>query len=204
MSYSSVIRWSGLAAMVAGVGLLIAELLELLTGFGDESFSELAQTVPFIFQQALYLLSLTLLLVGLVGLYARQLESAGPLGLVGFLVALLGTVLLAGFFWANVFIAPALARGAPEFLDLGGRFPGFFPSLLTYAVGWILFGLASLRARVYPRAAAILLIIGAALDPLGGLHLPFTGVLIDAAFIWLGFSLFSGRGASVEQPTRGA
>src|SRR3954466_9020872 len=56
MSYSSVIRCSGLTDMVAGVVLLIAELLELLTGFGDESFSELAQTVPFIFQQALYLL----------------------------------------------------------------------------------------------------------------------------------------------------
>jgi hypothetical protein len=202
MSSSGVIRWSGLAAMAAGVLLLVAELLELLTGFGDETFSELALTGLFTFQQALYLLGLTLLSVGLVGLYARQLEAAGPLGLVGFLVAFIGTVFFTGFFWANIFIAPALAVGAPEFLDLGGRFPGFFPSLLTYAVGWILFGLASLRARVYPRAAVVLLIVGAALDPLGGLPLPFIGVVIDAAFVWLGFSLFSGRAAPATRSLR--
>jgi hypothetical protein len=185
--------------MVAGVLLLIAELLEALTGSGDETFSELAQTGLFLFQLALYLLGMTLLLIGLVGLYARQSETAGPLGLAGFLVALIGVVLFAGFFWANIFLAPALALRAPEFLDLGGRFPGFFPALLTYAVGWFLFGLASLRARVYPRAAAILLVVGAALDPLGGLHLPFIGVVIDAAFVWLGFSLFLGRAAPVER-----
>jgi hypothetical protein len=202
MSYSSLVRWSGLAAMVAGVLLLIAELLELLPAFGDYPFSELALTALFTLQNTLYLLGLILLSIGLVGLYAHQSETAGPLGLVGFLLAFIGTVFFTGFFWANIFLAPALAIGAPEFLDLGGRFPGFFPSLLTYAVGWFLFGLASLRARVYPRAAATLLIVGAALDPLGGLHLPFIGVVIDAAFVWLGFSLLSARGEAMQQPSR--
>src|SRR4051812_12205489 len=72
VAYSSLVRWSGLAAMAAGVLLLIAELLELLTGFTDEIFSELALTGLFAFQQALYLIGLTLLSVGLVGLYTRQ------------------------------------------------------------------------------------------------------------------------------------
>jgi hypothetical protein len=69
-------------------------------------------------------------------------------------------------------------------------------SLLVYAVGWLLFGLASLRARVYSRGPAIALIVGAALDLLGA---PLSGLVIDAAFIWLGFSLLSGREAPVEQ-----
>src|ERR687895_2668169 len=65
--------------------------------------------------------------------------------------AFIGTVFFTGFFWANIFVAPALAIRAPEFLDQGGRFPGFHLSLIIYAVGWLLFGLASLKTRAYPR-----------------------------------------------------
>ena len=147
----------------------------------------------------LYLVGLILLAVGLVGLYAHQSETVGPLGLVGFLIAFAGTVFFTGFFWANIFVAPALAVGAPEFLDSGGRFPGFRLSLIIYAVGWLLFGLASLKARVYPRAPVVALIIGAALDLFGA---PLSGLVIDAAFVWLGFSLFSGRAASARQTPR--
>ena len=199
MSSSVLARWGGLAAMVAGMLLLVAELLELLPAFDDYPFSELALTGLFTFQVALYLLGLILLSVGLVGLYAHQSDRAGLLGLVGFLVAFIGTVFFTGFFWANLFVSPALAVGAPEFLDQGGRFPGFRLSLLIYAVGWLLFGLASLKARAYPRAPVIVLIVGAALDLFGA---PLSGLVIDAAFVWLGFSLFSGRAAPAGQTPR--
>lgn len=199
MSSLGLVRWSGLVAMVAGVLLLIAELLELLPVFDDIPFSALALTSIFTLQLTLYLAGLILIAVGLVGLYAHQSETVGLLGLVGFLVAFAGTVLFTGFFWANIFVAPALAVGAPEFLDQGGRFPGFRLSLIIYAVGWLLFGLASLKARVYPRAPVVALIFGAALDLFGA---PLSGLVIDAAFVWLGFSLFSGRAASARQTPR--
>jgi hypothetical protein len=99
--------------MVAGVLLLTAELLELLPVFDDIPFNELALTGIFTFQIRLYLVGLILLAVGLIGLYAHQSETAGPLGLVGFLIAFAGTVFFTGFFWANIFVAPALAVGAP-------------------------------------------------------------------------------------------
>ena len=150
MSSPDLIRWSGLAAMVAGALLLIAELLELLPAFDALPFSELALTGLFTFQLTLYLAGLILLGIGLVGLYARQADRAGSLGVMGFLAAFTGTVFFTGFFWANIFVAPALAVGAPGFLDHGGRFPGFHLSLLIYAVGWGLFGLSSLMARVHP------------------------------------------------------
>ena len=83
MSYSSLIRWSGLVVTVAGILLLIAELLELLPAFDEYPFSELALTTLFTLQQVLYLLGLILLSVGLVGLYTHQWQVAGSLVLWG-------------------------------------------------------------------------------------------------------------------------
>lgn len=73
--------------------------------------------------------------LGLIGLYVRQeaVEDAGTVGLAGFVLALLGNELITGNYLAVLFAE----------------------------VGWALFGVASLRARVYPRAAAVLLIISA-------------------------------------------
>jgi hypothetical protein len=186
--------------MVAGVLLLTAELLELLPVFDDVPFSELALTGIFAFQLTLYLVGLILLAVGLVGLYAHQAETAGPLGLVGFLVAFAGTVVFTGFFWANIFVAPALAVGVPDFLDQGGRFPGFRLSLIIYAVGWLLFGLASLKVRVYPLAPVVAVIIGAVVDLFGA---PLSGVVIYPAIVWLGLSLFTGRSFLVPRRAYG-
>jgi uncharacterized protein (DUF2062 family) len=63
----------------------------------------------------------------------------------------------------------------------------------------LLFGIAALRARVYPRAAAIVLIAGAVIS---FLPIPASGIVLDVVLAWLGFVLFTGRSASAEQPSR--
>lgn len=197
MSSSDLFRWSGLAAMVGGVLFVVGELLNLPT-LNVENFSETATTVSFAIQQLAFLLGAVFVLLGLCGLYVRQSEAAGALGLIGFLVAFLGTVLLGGLGWAGTFIAPALVDVAPEFIDVGPP-PGFFLTFITFGVGWLLFGIATLRARIFPRAAAILLLIGAVISVL---PLPFTVVVLAIAVAWLGFALFTGREASAGQPSR--
>ncbi len=197
MSSSDLVRWSGLAALVGGVLFVVAELLGLPT-LNVETFSETATTASFAVQQLAYLLGVALVLLGLFGLYVRQSEAAGALGLIGFLVAFFGTVLIAGFIWASTFIAPFLADTAPELLDEGPP-PGFFLSAITFALGWLLFAVGTLRARIFPRAAAILLIVGAVAIVV---PLPFTTVVFAVAVAWLGFALFTGREASAGQPPR--
>jgi hypothetical protein len=96
MLSSDLIRWSGLAAIVAGALLAVASLFDLMY-FSPEPLSEVAQTSSYLFQQMLDLLGALLLLIGLAGLYARQSPAAGALGLVGFLIAFVMTVLTAGF-----------------------------------------------------------------------------------------------------------
>ena len=198
MSSSNLIRWAGLAAILAGVLLVVGDLLDLAIGFGDEPFSEVATTGTHALQSWIRLIGAVLLLIGLVGLYARQSEAAGPLGLAGFLVAFLGTALFMGFVWAILFLTPTLAVEAPVLLDEGPP-PGFFFTLITFSVGWLLFGIATLLARVYPRTAALVLIIGAVLAIL---PLPFTGIVLAVAVGWLGFALFTEGGTSAEQPSR--
>jgi hypothetical protein len=75
----------------------------------------------------------------------------------------------------------------------------YIASYSLYVLGWLLVGAAALRARFYPRVAAILLMIGALLILV---PLPGTAVVFAVAIAWLGFTLFTGRGASTELPSR--
>ena len=82
---------------------------------------------------------------------------------------------------------------------------GFVLLYKLAGAGVILFGVATIRARVYPRAAAVLLIIGVV--PVAGwnvLPLPLPDVLLGAAVAWLGLALFrrGGEGARQATPVR--
>lgn len=197
MTSSELIRWSGLAAIAGGVSLVVAEFVSL-TFFGYD-FSRTATTGTYALYSLLIMIAGLLLPLGLVGLYAEQSEASGPLGLVGFVVAFVGTVLVAGFFWTSAFIAPLLAVEAPELLAVRSL-PGFFRSFVVFGLGWLLFGLATLRGGVYPRAAGVLLIVGAVLSVV---RLPLTSVVLGAAVAWMGYVLFTRRrGTPVEHSTR--
>ena len=188
MSCSTLIRWSGMAALLGGTLFIIAILVTLLSTlllFGSSGPSGLA-AAAFYTQSILLLIGESLLVLGLVGLYVHQSEEAGIVGFISCLVAFFGLVLgLANVGWS----------------DLLGAF------------GWALFGAASLQAGIYPRPATILLIIGAIaaglLTPLlgsvGGGLVGYVGALaiivLNAAIAWLGFSLFTGKGlASTGEP----
>jgi hypothetical protein len=198
---SELIRWSGLAAILAAVLLSVGAVLNIATE--TENLSESATTAPYAFTWLLYLLGGVLLLLGLVGLYVRQSEAAGILGLVGFLVAFLGTALLVGSAWFQLFAAPFFAVEAPRAIaaePTGMLALGFVLTFVVFAtLGWILFGIATLRAGVYPRAAAILLIAGVLIN-----FLPthFTEFVFNAAVAWLGFVLFTGQGEAAQRPAR--
>ena len=191
----------GLAAIVGGLLFVVAAIVGLsLVDF--ENFAIAAATGSYILFALLSLLGAILVLGGLVGLYARQSEQAGPLGLLGFLVTFLGMALIVGASWASTFTEPALAQVAPELLAQDP--PGWlnFGFTLTYvlaSLGWLLFGVATLRAGVYPRAAAILLMVRAVIS---FVPLLLTEVILAVVIAWLGFELLTGRGVSAEQPAR--
>jgi hypothetical protein len=180
---------------------IVSDLLDLATdsdGFGTKNLGD--ETWPAIsaIQSGLTLLAGLLLLVGLAGLYFRQSEDGGLLGVVGFLVAFYGTVMAVGAFWADAFVAPSLAGEELRVLDAApptALAAGFTLSYGSVALGWLLFGWSTLRTGLYPRLASVLLIIGAALT---WLPLPLSGVPFSAAVTWMGYALFSGKKAPGE------
>jgi hypothetical protein len=197
MSSTNLIRWSGLAALVGGVLFIVLDLLESLL-FGNLPYAEAAATSSWVIVEGAYIVAAILISLGLVGLYAYQAKAAGTLGLVAFVVAFIGGMMAAGSSWSETFFGAWLAEAAPELLaadPAGALAAGVILSYVLFALGWLLFGLASLRAGVLPRGAAVLLLIGAAIFPvLAALTLPFAAVVYGVAVAWMGYALWSGTG----------
>ena len=98
-----------------------------------------------------------LILLGWPGLYLRQAEKAGRLGLLGFVLSFVALLVLGiGFGTIDTFVSQMLAAEGSMPALLGFE---LFGGLLL-VVGPLLFGMATLRARVFPRWVAIILIVG--------------------------------------------
>ena len=157
-------------------------------------------------------------LFGLAGLYARQVEKTGWLGLAGFLLFSAWMTLVCGFSFVEAFILPRLTTEFPAFVTgIMGMFSsipsqvnlGALPTLWIiqgplYILGPLLFGIATFRARVLPRWAGALLVLGAVLIPVGAVvppaWQPKIMLPVGLAMAWLGYALFSERRAPASEP----
>jgi hypothetical protein len=66
-------------------------------------------------------------------------------------------------------------------------------------IGWLVFAVSTLRARIYPRAAAVLLMIGVVV---GAIPLPLTTTIFGVAVAWMGVLLLTRIGAATGQLSR--
>lgn len=208
MSGSNRLRWSGLAALVGSVLTGIVNVVEFVT-FGEMAGSGAITTSTWGLVHVLFLVGIALMLLGLVGLYARQAEQARALGLIAFLIAFAGTFLVGGLIWAEAFLAPAVAGAAPDVYDAlepsGSLGTGFFVSFILLYLGWLLFGLASLQAGVFSRVAALLLMVGTVLALIFGVvEIPAASIILDVVWLagiaWLGFALWSEKPMMATAP----
>ena len=212
MSGSNLSRWAGLSAVVAGV-LYLAQII-------IRPPEDLSSVVTSSWAIANYLLLgyFVFGLLGISGIYARQVEEAGLLGLVGFLMFYVNLALSTGFVFFQAFILPLLATDAPQFVEgfLGilrgsageislGVLEVVLPlAVLLYIVGGLLFGISILRAGIFPRWAAIVFIIGT-MSALSVTQLPegvgrFAAVPYGLGLAWLGYALWSERREKASEP----
>jgi hypothetical protein len=179
-------------SIAVGAGGLFAAAHAGMFFAGDRSDLVAMMKDPlFLTFNAAYAVAFPLLLIALVALYGRQARTAGGFGAIAFCTAAIGTVALAGDMWFEGFAVPWLAQVAPATFDADRSgsllWAGWLVSVLLFALGWALFGLASLRARSYPPALSVILAVGgvlgfqAAIPPWGvalGLAVAVIGVWI--------------------------
>jgi hypothetical protein len=217
---SKLTRWAGLSAVVAGI--IFAGIQPIHPPDVVESVTTSAWAIITTAKTAMCLL----FLLGITGIYARQANKAGWLGLTGFLILACSWTFQTAFVFAEAYILPPLAAEAPKFVDgiLGisygrpsevdlGLVPALYQILvgLTYMLGGLVFGIATLRAAVLPRRPAALLAIAATLTPAAVLfphHIQrFAAIPVALALAWLGYTLWSERqteGTVAARPVPGS
>jgi hypothetical protein len=102
------------------------------------------------------LIGWALFIIGLAGLHARQAKKAGWFGYVGLGIIIIGSVLSLisvitanNLFSNNLFLSPT-AKSIAYLL---------FETSIVVQAGYFLYGLASLKAGIFPQAVSLLLII---------------------------------------------
>jgi hypothetical protein len=206
MSSSNLIRWGGLAVLLGGVlwGLHEVGWYFFVTDQHQHPYPQPQATIFWV----IFLMANLFVLLGLPALYARQAEQAGTLGLIALVVVFFGMALSTGLAWFGAFIQPGLheLQGLAEGAGVTMQEPilagvGFVVSLMLHVLGWILFGLASLRAGVLPRWAVVLAMVGPLfwlLSEATGFSLPLPVFAIGLA--WLGFALWREKGKVLAEP----
>lgn len=176
MASLNLVRWGALGALLAGVAWIASFIVDLTIAGQSPETSGLPS---FYLIQGILTVALAGTLVGLLGLHAQQATSYGVLGTVGLLAALIGTALVL----ANVAFIHVAGRDVLDLL-LGVGLVGMF-------FGFVLLGVATLRARVLPQwcgaALIVVLPIAAILGDYGG------GLVFGLVWLALGYVLLSER-----------
>jgi hypothetical protein len=188
-SLRQAIHWSGPILTAGGVALGLAILVVALRPVDERSVTP---TVG-----ALLLVAAALLLLALPAAYAVQAEETGWMGLVGHGLLATGLLLL-----VMVSATPVLHPN----VDLPpGDNPLLFVLAVAFIAGLLLTGIATWRAGVMPRAAAILLLAGMARfafsffvaelvpPPLGQSVSALFAALLGLGFGWMGLTLWRGE-----------
>src|SRR5829696_2023538 len=190
MALSPLSRHASMLSVTAAVLIVLSQVMRL--GLSWLLGSDWATTPAYTVTYSIALLGMGALLLAVTAIYTRGPAALGTLGLIGYLAAFLGTLMVAGDWWFEAFAVPRIATAAPEVLDLpisGSVLVGAIATLGLYTVGWTLFGLAALRARAFPRAAALLLLAGGLAGPLA-LSTPYQ-IPLAIAIGWIGLTLES-------------
>ena len=209
---ATLIRWAGLPAMAAGIIFVVVQMIHPPDILASVTTSAWANV---------HFLSIAMCLFGLLGItgiYAKQVKEAGWLGLAGYLLFSLFLASTMAFVFLEAVVEPSLVTVSPKFVEglLGVADSsvsdinlGILPTLylltgLIYMVGGVVFGTATFRAGVLPRWAAVMLAIGVLL-PVVLPHdmVRLAAVPVGLGLAWMGYALLSERREKASEPLSG-
>ena len=197
MSESALSRHAGPIVLVVGAYLAVSHLA---LAFVFMSFSDPAEMLADPIFRGLslaYAAAFSGLAIAACAAYDKQAREAGRFGLVALCAAIIGTVNLGANMWFEGFAAPWLAGEVPQILTAEKTLfwqVGYYSSYLLFAIGWVLFGLASLRARVFPRLISLAIVVAGIIGFLAAR--PPYGVALGLALLSLGIWMVRTRRAA--------
>jgi hypothetical protein len=201
----------------AGVSAVAAGLLFLGVQINHPQLdAEFVTTTEWTVRQSLKILMSGLSLVGITGMYLRQVKQSGVPGLVGYLIFAVGYLIMMSVEVIGLVVLPAVAGSSTGYVndvlaaatgghpagDIGLMQPLTLIAGLTYMVGGLVFGIALFRANILARWAAVVLAAGT----ISSILIPFLpqinerlfAVPTGAALIALGYSLWRSQRVAVE------
>ncbi len=147
MKKETLYRCSALAGFVSGPLLIVGWTMNLnrdsMTG------------------AAMALTAFVLALFAFMGIYSAQYEQMKVVGLIGFTACIVGVALFIPWVFLDIArLSDAVTQPDWRFVETHGptQAVGVFGGL-GFIIGFVLFGIASLRARVFSRPPAVLLIV---------------------------------------------
>jgi hypothetical protein len=204
-------RAAGLAAVAGGLLFIAVQIKHPLV---DAPFTT---TTEYTVRETAKIFMTVLSLIGITGIYLRQVRQAGVLGLIGYLLLAVGYLTMMSAQVIGLFILPDLAASQPGYVndvlavatsdtpigDVGG-FQTLSRVGITYIAGGVIFGIALFRATILDRWAAALMSAGAvatvATFQLPELTQRLFAVPAAVALIGLGFSLWREQRTATARP----
>ena len=201
MSTTTSYRLSGIALIL---GSVLAIIYSVSQAFINGPFPQALASPVAVIGSLIGFIGSVLLLLGLPGVYTHQAKPAGILGLLGFLflwyVILFHGVLIP---FTSVTIVPVLVTDpATQHILAAGPLASFDPfnyvSIVGETVGLLLLVIATLRARVFPRWIAWLLIATLVLNAAS--FVPFFPDALGNIAAQVGYLALAGLGYALLSP----
>jgi hypothetical protein len=172
------VRWGAIGFVLGGIAWTVLNLVTL---------TQNPVTGPSAFSLVLYIVALLLSVVGVVGLHALQKENYGLIGRGGFWVVV-------AFFATSILGTVVLLSGSTALDWL--VFPVGQTGIL---VGFVLYGTATLQARVLPTWYGVALII---LLPVAVALGVYGTIWVGLVQLALGYVLWTRSGTAAQQSSR--
>ncbi len=211
-------RAAGLSAVVGGLLFIAVQINHPIL---DATFTT---TTEYAVRETMKIFMALFSLIGVTGIYLRQVRQVGVLGLIGYVVLSVGYLAIFCNQIIGIFVLPTLAASQPGFVndvlavatsrppvgDIGPLQIFIQGGGFAYIVGSIIFGIALFRAGILARWAAALLSVGGvailATFVLPELIQRLFAVPVSVALVGLGYSLWreqrTQKAQSLSDPVR--
>ncbi|MCC3372146.1 hypothetical protein [Cohnella sp. REN36] len=167
MPTASLNRWSGIFLGLGSVLLVVTGIIPFFISL-KINISEVTmqhinlQSAAFVMYYVLCFVAFSFILIGLPAFYLRQSAQVGKMGLIGLMLYVFGVLLNIAVTASFTSVLPMVDEEVPHLIDqiIDSNFFIYpFGSFFLCIIGAILFGIAVIRATIFPAYVGVLFAI---------------------------------------------